>query len=155
VGRSHRPVALAELRRAGVDVLVSLLPAEQAAGLGLEAAAAAAGLAFRSFPIPDFGVPDRVAAEPELAALARALATGRHVAVHCWGGVGRSSLVAAAVLVRTGVAPVDAWARAAAARGLPVPTPNAPGSTPRPRRPAAGRRCPETRTTPRSKYFPE
>ena len=116
--------ALAELRGAGVDVLVSLLPAEQAAGLGLvgeEAAATAAGLAYRSFPIPDFGVPDRAAAEPELAALAGALAAGRHVAVHCWGGVGRSSLIAAAVLVCTGVASADAWARVAAARGVPVP----------------------------------
>jgi protein-tyrosine phosphatase len=112
------------LREQGVDVLVSLLPPEQADGLGLageQAAAQAAGLDFRSLPIPDFGVPDRAAAEAPLTALAAELAAGKHVAVHCWGGIGRSSLVAAALLVRAGVAADDAWARIAAARGVPVP----------------------------------
>jgi protein-tyrosine phosphatase len=46
---------------------------------------------------------------------------GKHVAVHCWAGVGRSSLIAAALLVRRGTAPEAAWARIAEARGLPVP----------------------------------
>lgn len=123
-GGDALPAALAELRAAGVDVVVSLLPADQATALGLageEAAATAAGLAYRSFPIPDFGVPDRAAAEPELAAVGEQLAAGRHVAVHCWGGVGRSSLIAAALLTRTGVAPATAWDRIATARGVPVP----------------------------------
>ena len=123
-GGADLPAALAALRADGVQVLVSLLPPEQAAGLGLSderAAATAAGLDFRALPIPDFGVPDRAAAEAPLAALAAELRVGRHVAVNCWGGVGRSSLVAAALLVRTGVAPDDAWARVAAARGVPVP----------------------------------
>jgi protein-tyrosine phosphatase len=112
------------LRADGVDVLVSLLPADQATALGLageRAAAEAAGLEFVSFPIPDFGVPDRAEAEPVLQRLAADRAAGRHVAVHCWGGVGRSSLVAAALLVRAGATPAEAWARVAAARGVPVP----------------------------------
>jgi protein-tyrosine phosphatase len=43
------------------------------------------------------------------------------VAVHCWGGVGRSSLIAAAVLVGRGTDAEQAWARIAEARGVPVP----------------------------------
>ena len=116
--------ALDELAGQGVEVLVCLLPPEQAAALGLagEAAAAArAGLDFRSLPIPDFGVPDRAAAEAPLTELAAELARGRHLLVHCWGGVGRSSLVTAALLVRTGVPAAEAWARVAEARGVPVP----------------------------------
>jgi len=123
-GGAGLAAALAALRRDGVEVLVSLLPPEQAGALQLAAEPAAAvdaGLEFHALPIPDFGVPDRAAAEAPLAALAGALAAGRHVAVHCWGGVGRSSLVAAALLVRTGVAPAAAWARIAAVRGVPVP----------------------------------
>jgi protein-tyrosine phosphatase len=43
------------------------------------------------------------------------------VAVHCWGGVGRSSLVAAALLVLRGSTAQAAWHRVAYARGVPVP----------------------------------
>jgi protein-tyrosine phosphatase len=46
---------------------------------------------------------------------------GRRIAVHCRAGVGRSPMVAAAVLVREGVPPAEAWRRVAEARGYPVP----------------------------------
>jgi protein-tyrosine phosphatase len=123
-GGDALPAALAGLRAEGVDVLVSLLPPDQAAALDLTAepaAATAAGLTYRSLPIPDFGVPDRAEAEPTLAALTADLAAGRHVLVHCWGGVGRSGLVAAALLTRAGVPVPAAWSQVAAARGHPVP----------------------------------
>lgn len=124
VGGADLDDSIAELAGNGVDVLVSLLPPDQAAGLelqGEEAAAQRAGLTFRSFPIADFGVPERAPAEAFLGVLARDLDQGRHVAVHCWAGVGRSSLIAAALLVVRGVEVDDAWARIAAARGVPVP----------------------------------
>ena len=41
--------------------------------------------------------------------------------MHCWGGVGRSSLFAAALLVARGTDADTALARIAAARGVPVP----------------------------------
>jgi protein-tyrosine phosphatase len=115
---------LADLRVRGVDTLVSLLPPDQAAALDLAdepAAAARAGLVFRSLPIPDFGVPDHAEFAEPLRELTGELDQGRHVAVHCWGGVGRSSLLAAALLVTRGTTPDAAWARIAQARGLPVP----------------------------------
>jgi len=115
---------MAALRRAGVDVLVCLQPGAEREQLGLAgepAAAARAGLRFHELPVPDFGVPDRVAAEPLLASLAADLAAGRHVAVHCRGGVGRSSVVAAALLIRLGLPADQAWPVIAQARGCAVP----------------------------------
>lgn len=116
--------SIAELAETGVDVLVSLLPPEQVDGLelqGEEAAATGAGLTFRSFPIADFGVPERAPAEEFLRVVSQDLEQGKHVAVHCWGGVGRSSLIAAALLVGRGTDAEEAWTRIARARGVPVP----------------------------------
>jgi protein-tyrosine phosphatase len=73
-------------------------------------------------PIPDRGVPpDQEAARHLLAALRDHLAAGRAVAVHCRIGIGRSSLIAAALLVVHGVPAAEAWMRVEAARGCPVP----------------------------------
>jgi protein-tyrosine phosphatase len=116
--------ALRQLRADGVDTLVSLLPPDQAAMLYLSDepnAAGRAGLHFRSLPVPDFGVPDHAAFAGPLAELSAELSAGRHVALHCWGGVGRSSLVAAALLVLRGGTPEAAWHRIAYVRGVPVP----------------------------------
>jgi protein-tyrosine phosphatase len=115
---------LPALREQGVDTLVSLLPPEQVAMLSLTDepnAAYRAGLAFRALPVPDFGVPDHAAFARPLRDLSDELTAGRHVAVHCWGGVGRSALVAAALLVIRGSTPEAAWHRVAYARGVPVP----------------------------------
>ena len=112
------------LRTAGVDVLVSLQTHDERVELGLldePAAAVRAGLEFLEFPIVDFGVPDRQEIEPFLAVLQTRLDAGRHVVVHCRGGVGRSSLVAAALLTRYGVRADDAWALISEARGVRVP----------------------------------
>jgi predicted protein tyrosine phosphatase len=99
---------IAAWREAGVEMVVSLLEPDEAAQLVLEdeaTAAAAGGIAFRAFHIPDRGVP---ASKESVAALASeirdALEAGRSVAVHCRQGIGRSGLVAGG-----------------AARGLEVP----------------------------------
>src|SRR5262249_48940201 len=84
-------------------------------------AAERAGIEFHHFPVPDFGVPERSALQPLVSTLAEDLTAGRHVVIHCRGGIARSSLVAAAGLVRLGIAPDDAWETIATARGLPVP----------------------------------
>lgn len=52
--------------------------------------------------------------------LVQRLDDGASVAVHCRRGIGRSSTLAAAVLVLEGTAPANAWDRISAARGLPV-----------------------------------
>ena len=116
--------ALAQLRLAGVDVLVSLQTdgERQEARLADEPAAAVrAGLEFHELPIVDFGVPEHAAVAPLVDLLVARLAAGRHVAVHCWAGIGRSSLIAGAVLVRLGVPSLRAWTIIGEARGCRVP----------------------------------
>jgi protein-tyrosine phosphatase len=112
------------LRRLGVDVLVCALTTAEQIELGLaeEAiACATTGLAFVAVPIPDRGVPEEQTLRPVLGQLHAALASGRHVVIHCRAGIGRASLVAGALLVGEGLAPEQVWQRLAAARGLPVP----------------------------------
>lgn len=108
----------------GVQVLVCLLTATERHQLGLRdepAAAARAGLEFHELAIPDFGVPDRTVAEPLLDLLVARLRAGHRVAVHCRAGIGRSSLIAAALLVRLGTPTNQVWDVISAARGCPVP----------------------------------
>ena len=50
-----------------------------------------------------------------------ALSEGKRVAIHCRAGVGRSALLAAALLVAGGVEVEAAFRRVADARGCPVP----------------------------------
>jgi protein-tyrosine phosphatase len=115
---------LATLARAEVDVLVSALTPDERERLALTSvagAAATAGVEFVAFPIPDRGVPDERALVSLAIRLAAHVRAGRFVAVHCFAGIGRSSLIAGATLVMLGVAAPEAFGRVAAARGLPVP----------------------------------
>jgi protein-tyrosine phosphatase len=112
-------------RDAGIDVMVSLLEEEEAAQLNLSGEAAAAdanGVRFISFPIPDRGVPAAgPGARSLLAAISDALAEGSNVAVHCRQGVGRSGLIAVAVLADSGVDVEQAIRTVSSARGQSVP----------------------------------
>ena len=115
---------LRDLAGAGVDVLVSLLSGAEVAelDLGTEAdAAQAAGIEFHWLPTPDRQVPDRAAVVALGRVLAQKLSDGQSIAVHCRHGIGRSSTLAAVVLVLEGVDPVAAWVAVSAARGIPVP----------------------------------
>jgi protein-tyrosine phosphatase len=115
---------MAALARAGVDVLVSALTGEEQRRLAAEsagAAAAAAGVEYVSFPIPDRGVPEPEPALELSIRLAAHVRAGRFVAVQCFAAIGRSTLLAGATLVVLGVDVHDAIARMSAARGLPVP----------------------------------
>lgn len=113
------------MKKAGVDVLVSMLRDEEAAELGLTAEAAAcstAGIEFKSFPIQDREVPAHLASFKAFVEQLRAeLHSGRSVAVHCRASIGRASLLLAGVLCAEGFSPEDAFKRLSTARGLQVP----------------------------------
>lgn len=116
---------MTSFREQGVHTIVSLLTDDEVTELGLEAeksACASAGLSFRSFPIPDRELPSSLEEARSFAReLAEELTKGRAIAIHCRMGIGRSSLIASAVMVALGVAPVQALEQLAAARGLSVP----------------------------------
>lgn len=113
-----------DLATAGVDVVVSLLTDAEAAELDLSqeaAAAQAAGIEFHRLPTPDRQIADRDATLALGRLLVQRLEAGASVAAHCRQGIGRSSTLAAAVLVLEGATGAGAWDRVSAARGLPVP----------------------------------
>jgi hypothetical protein len=110
---------LSALHDDGVDILVSALTEPEMAEAGLldePLEAAFAGIRFVSVPITDMGLPDRASALPVLRELAVDLGTGLHVVTHCWAGIGRSSLLAASLMVLD-----EAWRRISEARGRTVP----------------------------------
>jgi len=112
-------------RRAGVDAVVSLLTPHENKDLQLAEEfklAQAHGLKFVSLPIEDRSVPSSW--EDASRAVAKAtemLQQGKNVAVHCRQGIGRSGIVAAAVLIKSGSTPGDALTQISGARGLEVP----------------------------------
>jgi protein-tyrosine phosphatase len=112
-------------RTAGVDVVLSLLTPQEnkELELGTEAdLAQAGGLRFLSLPVEDRGVPsswdDAFRAVEKVGEMLR---QGRNVAVHCRQGIGRSGMIAAAVLVKHGKTPDDALKLISDVRGVPVP----------------------------------
>lgn len=115
---------MAALRGEGIDLLVCMLTPSELSELELEeeaVAAVSAGMRFVALPTPDRGVPEPGPFRALVAEIANELKSGCHVAVHCRMGIGRSSMVAAAVLMAGGVPAQDAWAAVRAARGLGVP----------------------------------
>ena len=112
-------------KRAGIGSVVSLLTQEEEKDLDLRDESResnAQGLDFISFPIPDRQVPT---SEAKLAAalekISDALSAGKNVVVHCRQGVGRSGLVAACLLVKSGMSPGAAVEKISAARGVAIP----------------------------------
>ena len=107
------------------DVLVSLLTRDELTEFDLAAESElsrAHGLQFFEFPIPDLGIPRSAAAARELIVRLRsALEAGENIGIHCRQGIGRSGLIAAGLLVASGVDPETAFRLVSAARGLPIP----------------------------------
>ena len=109
----------------GIEVLVSMLTGEEAEELGLSdesAECAAAGISFVNVAIPDRSVPsDTDAFLRSVDQLARRVREGRYLAVHCRASIGRSSVLAASILVRLGWDAETAFLAIEVARGCSVP----------------------------------
>lgn len=116
---------MAQLRADGVDILVSCLTGPEEEDLGLTAESTIAGeqgIEFVRLPIEDRDVPaDMTAFTSVLQRLDLSRHQGRRLAIHCRQGLGRSPLVAAALLVVAGASPDAAWTAVGAERGVPVP----------------------------------
>jgi len=112
-------------RAAGITKVVLLLTPDEEVALGLERekqASLDAGLSFLSFPIVDRSVPSSdERAMCLIEELDSDLTRGERVVVHCRQGIGRSGLIASAVLVARGVPPEDAALQVSQARGVTVP----------------------------------
>lgn len=112
-------------RDAGVQVVVSVLSHDEEVELALTEESGlveANGLSFISFPINDYDVPSSEDAVRLLVHdLEKLLVDGRTVGIHCRAGIGRSSLVAACLLVNHGENADASFKRISMARGVSVP----------------------------------
>jgi len=113
------------LKGQGVDVIVSALEAEECSELELLDEAelcCRAGVEFLCFPIPDRSLPASVKTfKAFIDSVDGHLRGGRAVIVHCRAGIGRSSLIAASLLLRHGFSVAEAFDLLQRARGCPVP----------------------------------
>lgn len=116
---------ISALSREGIEILVSMLTDAEAEELGLNdesTECAAAGISFVNVPIPDRSVPsDANAFLHRVEQLASRVREGRYVGVHCRASIGRSSVLAASILVRLGWDAKTAFDSIEAARGCSVP----------------------------------
>lgn len=114
--------ALATLRQAGATAVISLMPASELAANGaadIGAQCQAHDMAWFHLPVADEQVPLEDFAQGWNAsrqAILDLLAAGERVAIHCKGGSGRTGLIAARILIETGIAREEAIARVQALR---------------------------------------
>lgn len=90
---------------------------------GLRDDLAAVGIQWVHLPVVDFGAPDRIVQSrwPDVSARAAdVLADGGKILVHCFGGCGRSGMVALRLMVEAGEDPRLALARLRVARSCAV-----------------------------------
>ncbi|CAG0991113.1 atypical dual specificity phosphatase [Planctomycetaceae bacterium] len=120
-----RPEQFGELRKAGVDVLVSMLERQEQLWLEVHNAAehcAAHGIEFMNVPVRDRSVPESTDnVLPHAKKLAAKLSEGKGVLFHCFAGIGRSPLMAACTLAILGHDVHSSFARISAARRIEVP----------------------------------
>ena len=112
-------------RDAGFDLIVSLLTPDEVDEMDLKMEDQCSGrhhIEFISFPIIDRSVPESRSATIKLIErLEGDLSKGKSINIHCRQGIGRSSVIAAGLLVARGMLPEEAFNRISRARQAPVP----------------------------------
>lgn len=108
-----------------VDILISLLEREEVTELGLgqeETLCNKHGIKFRSFPIKDRSLPDsNTKVENFIQSVFSEIMTGLNVVIHCRMGIGRSSIIAGAVILRDGSTTDTIIPGITKTRGIKVP----------------------------------
>ena len=117
--------SIANIARLGIHQVVSLLEPTEARNLGLESErleVRARDMGFVSFPIPDMGRPSSLVEFSQLSRdLCAQISSGINTLIHCRAGIGRSGLMAAAILLHTGMNVREAFDHVSKMRGVKVP----------------------------------
>jgi protein-tyrosine phosphatase len=112
-------------RDAGADLVVSLLTPAEEAELRLTTehdVVEHTGAHFVTLAIEDQNAPAKMLPVIErLREIKAELERGRNVVIHCRQGVGRSGMIASALLVLGGATPSEAMRRVSESRGMTVP----------------------------------
>lgn len=112
------------LKRLGIDKIVSLLESFEQCDVGLEKEEMLCiknGMEYSSFPIPDRGLPNTLQAKKFSKELYTEICNGKHIVIHCRAGIGRTGIIAGAVIVNTGITALEAFTLISEARGVQVP----------------------------------
>ena len=108
-----------------VNAIVSLLESHEIAELGLkdeETLCQIYNMNFINYPIPDRGLPkDQLSARRLIDELRSRLDQGQRIVIHCRMGIGRSSMIAAAVLIKDKVKADEILDKISQTRELKVP----------------------------------
>jgi len=116
---------LSNLKREGIDILISMLTREEEIELGLEherELAESIGLNFYSYPIPDRSTPSDVSGFRNFTIdISNAIAQGKKAGAHCRGCIGRATIMTASLLIARNGVPQHALLEIEAARSCPVP----------------------------------
>ena len=113
------------LKMGRADCLISLLEKLEESELGLkdeEKLCKKWEIEFRNFPIPDVNIPEN---EDEFIRLAKEMASrikdNKRVVIHCRMGIGRASVLAAAIMINLGLEGKDVFETISKYRKLKVP----------------------------------
>ncbi|CAN5820702.1 hypothetical protein BH20ACI4_BH20ACI4_32140 [soil metagenome] len=110
---------------AGLDVIVSMLDAEETQSFELEREAefcAANGIEFVACPVADRSVPEINEAFLQVVEkLKKLLLNGKNTGIHCRQSVGRAPLMAAVLMISFGIEPDEAFRQLSKVRGVEVP----------------------------------
>ncbi len=108
-----------------IDWVISLLEKPEISELELEQEGELCkkyGMSFLNFPIKDRSIPqDNHAFISLIESICHSLEQGHKIVVHCRMGIGRASLVAAGIMLKTGVQPSQIFERISSYRKLKVP----------------------------------
>lgn len=110
---------------AGLDVIVSMLDAEEIQSFDLERESEfceANGIEFISFPVTDRSVPKLNQTLYQLIdKLKTSLSEGKNIGIHCRQSIGRAPLLAAILMTSYNIEPAEAFRQLSLARGIEVP----------------------------------
>ena len=110
--------------RLGINKIVSLLEPNEQLALGLareETLCRQHGIDYVNFPIPDHNVADTGSALKFATRLLENISSGQSIVIHCYAGIGRTGIIAGAILVRSGVSATEAISLLSHARGINMP----------------------------------
>ena len=110
--------------RLGINKIICLLEDWEQKELGLaseEELCRENGIEYLSFPIPDRGLPKTNSAIILAEKLHEEICDGKHIAIHCRAGIGRTGIIAGAILLKSGKTSKEAFSLISDARGVQVP----------------------------------
>lgn len=109
----------------GIDVIVSMLEAEETRAFELEREAefcAENGIEFVACPVTDRSIPKmNEAFLRTIRQLKNLLLKGKNIGIHCRQSVGRAPLMAAVLMISFGINPTEAFRQLSIVRGVEVP----------------------------------